>query len=200
MITRIILIISLLTALPNVEASNSDAITCMVYQCGDTLVINPIVEGTYHESSINWYDAIRKYHEQGFDVFVDAYNTMVDNAPISLIATLGEDTIEYVKNIPDEDCDISSARIRSNRLSIYNMTVGMSVKDALSFFGICSYNKGIKAILIPGLLSPRKKHNSKAKCKQHNAVLSLPPLQSDVYVMVENGIITEISISEDDNE
>lgn len=199
MIARIILIISLFIALPNVKASNNGTITCMVYQCGDTLVINPI-EGSYDKSSINWYDAIRKYHELSFDIFVDACNTVVDNAPISLIATLGEDTIEYVKNIPDEDCDISSARIRSNRLSIYNMTVGMSVRDALSFLGIRSYNKGIKVIHILGQLSPRKKYNSKPKCKQHNAVLLLQPLQSDVCVMVENGIITEISISEDDNE
>lgn len=172
----------------------------MVYQCGDTLMIKPVIEGINHTSSANWYDVIRQYHEQGFNVFVDADNTVVDNAPVTMTATLGNDTINYVKNIPKEDCDISSARIHSNRLSIYNMAVGMSLRDALSTLGIRSYNKGTKVIHIPGLLSPQSRRKIDVKYRLSDAALSSPLLQSDVWVMVGKGIIIEISISEDDNE
>lgn len=197
MIVRIFLFLSLLLASPNAKALNDGETVCMVYQCGDTLVISPIAEGIYNESSVNWYDVIRQYHEQGFDVFVDADNTMVDNAPILMTATLSEDTIEYVKNIPEDDCDISSARIHSNRISIYNMTVGMSVKDALSLWSILSYNNNVSVIYIPGLLSPRSKREKDIKHQFPNAVLSTPLLQSDVWVAIKDGKIKEIIISED---
>lgn len=196
MITRIILILSLLIASLDVKASSSDAITCMVYQCEDTLVISPFIEGIYNESSANWYDVIRQYHEQRFDVFVDADNTMVDNAPILMTATLGEDTIEYVKNIPEDDCDISSARIHSNRLSIYNMTVGMSINEVLRSFKIQDYNHAIRSIYIPGILSPRNRQVNDIKHRLPNAVLSKPLLQSDVWVVIKAGKIEEIIISE----
>lgn len=197
MTARIFLFLSLLLASPNAKALNDDETACIVYQCGDTLIIRPIVEEINRGSSANWYDVIRQYHEQGFDVFVDAVNTVVDNAPISMTATLGKDTIEYVKNIPEDDCDISSARIHSNRLSIYNMNVGMSINEVLRSFKIKGYNHSIKSIYIPGILSPHNRQENDIKHRLPNAVLSTPLLQSDVWVAIRDGKIGEIIISED---
>lgn len=139
----------------------------------------------------NWYDIMEFYHEQGYLLYADADSTIVDNAPRYIIATTDTDTLEYIKNIPSENCDITYARIRSNRLSICGFKVGMSREIVFQRLGL-SHVKNVRAIKI--IVSEKNKGND---TRQNDIPLTIAK-RTDIWLYLDKDKIEVIVMKNPD--
>lgn len=168
----------------NCTEENAD--TIVVETCFSDMPYNDLTTYPY-----NWYDIMEFYHEQGYSLYADADSTIADNAPRYIIATTDTDTLEYIKNIPSENCDITYARIRSNRLSVCGFKVGMSRKIVFQRFGLSPVKNG-RVIKI--IASEKNKEND---TRQNNIPVTITK-QTDVWLYIDNGKIKSIVVTNPD--
>lgn len=161
----------------------------------DTVVVETsVTDMLYNDLAVyphNWYDIMKFYHKQCYSLYADADSTIVDNAPCYIIATTDTDTLEYIKNIPSENCDITYARIRSDRFSICGFKVGMSRETVYQRLGLSPDKNGR---IIKVIISDRNKGNN---TRQNDIPLTIAK-QTDVWLYIDKGKIESIVVTNPD--